>query len=54
MVTPAARREAAAHLRQVHGVSQRRACQVIGADRSGSVRNFVRGRAVQLINPWLL
>ena len=34
MVTPAARREAAAHLRQVHGVSQRRACQVIGADRS--------------------
>ena len=37
MVTPAARREAAAHLRQVHGVSQRRACQAIGADRS-SVR----------------
>jgi len=34
MVTPAASREAAAHLRQVHGVSQRRACQVIGADRS--------------------
>jgi len=34
MVTPAARREASAHLRQVHGVSQRRACQVIGADRS--------------------
>jgi putative transposase len=34
MVTPAARREAAAHLRQVHGVSQRRACQAIGADRS--------------------
>ena len=37
MVTPAARREAAAHLRQVHGVSQRRACQAIGVDRS-SVR----------------
>lgn len=37
MVTPAAKREAAAHLRQVHGVSQRRACQAIGADRS-SVR----------------
>lgn len=34
MVTPAVRREAAAHLRQVRGVSQRRACQVIGADRS--------------------
>ena len=37
MVTPAARREAAAHLYQVYGVSQRRACQAIGADRS-SVR----------------
>src|SRR5215475_10043456 len=37
MVTPAARREAAAHLHQVYRVSQRRACQAIGADRS-SVR----------------
>ena len=37
MVTPAARREAAAHLREVHGVSQRRACQALGVDRS-SVR----------------
>ena len=37
MVTPAARREAAAHLGQVHGVSQRRACQVLDVDRS-SVR----------------
>ena len=37
MVTPAARREAAAHLRQVREVSQRRACQAIGVDRS-SVR----------------
>jgi putative transposase len=34
MVTPAARREAASHLRDVHGVSQRRACRAIGADRS--------------------
>jgi putative transposase len=34
MVTPAARREAAAHLGQQYEVSQRRACQVIGADRS--------------------
>ena len=41
MVTPVARREAAAHLRQVHGVSQRRACRVIGADRT-SIR--YRGR----------
>ncbi|MGH6620974.1 MAG: IS3 family transposase [Alphaproteobacteria bacterium] len=37
MVTPAARREAAAHLCQSHGVSQRRACHAIGADRT-SVR----------------
>ncbi len=37
MVTPVARREAAAHLGQTHEVSQRRACRAIGADRS-SVR----------------
>jgi putative transposase len=37
MVTPVARREAAVHLGQVYEVSQRRACQVLGADRS-SVR----------------
>ena len=34
MVTPAARREAAAHLGQHYEVSQRRACKVIDADRS--------------------
>ena len=34
MVTPVARREAAAHLGQAYGVSQRRACQTIGADRT--------------------
>jgi putative transposase len=51
MVTPAARREAAAHLEQVHEVSQRRACQALGVDRS-SVRyrsrrpddGFIRSR----------
>ena len=37
MVTPAARREAAAHLQEVHQVSQRRACEALGVDRS-SVR----------------
>jgi putative transposase len=37
MVTPAARREAVAHLRATHGVSQRRACAVLTVDRS-SVR----------------
>lgn len=34
MVTPTARREAAAHLCTVHGVSQRRACRAIGVDRA--------------------
>ena len=37
MVTPVAKREAVAHLSEVYEVSQRRACVVIGADRS-SVR----------------
>jgi len=34
MVTPAAKREAVAHAVETHGVSQRRACQVVGADRT--------------------
>ena len=34
MVTPVARREAAAHLCQSYEVSQRRACKIIGADRA--------------------
>lgn len=34
MVTPVARREAAAHLRQHYEVSQRRACKAVGVDRS--------------------
>jgi putative transposase len=37
VVTPAAHREAAAHLQSAHGMSERRACRVLGADRS-SVR----------------
>ena len=37
MVTPAARREAAKHLRSAFDMSERRACRVIGADRA-SVR----------------
>ena len=37
MVTPAVRRNAVARLVEVHGMSERRACSVIGADRS-SVR----------------
>jgi len=34
MVTPAARREAVAHAMKTRGVSERRACRIIGADRS--------------------
>ena len=37
MVTPAAHREAATYLQSAHGMSERRACRVIGADRA-SVR----------------
>ena len=33
MVTPAAKRQAVEHLQAVHGMSERRACGVIGADR---------------------
>ena len=33
MVTPAARREAVAHLQASLGMSERRACRVVGADR---------------------
>ena len=34
MVTPAARREAVAHLRLAYEVSERRACSALGADRT--------------------
>lgn len=34
MVTPAARRGAVAHLRTILGLSERRACTIIAADRS--------------------
>ena len=37
MVTPAARREAVAHLQVAYEVSERRACMALGADRT-SVR----------------
>ena len=36
MVTPAARREAAAHLQKTYAVSQRRACSVLKIDRSST------------------
>ena len=33
MVTPTVKRDAVAHLRSVHEMSERRACRVIGCDR---------------------
>lgn len=58
MVTPAARRQAAAHLGQAFKVSQRRACRAIGVDRTsvryrslrpddGPIRVLLRELAVQ-------
>lgn len=43
MVTPGARREAVAHLRDHHAVSERQACRVIGADRSSMRYRHRRG-----------
>ena len=34
MVGPAAKREGVAHLQAVMGLSERRACSIVGADRS--------------------
>lgn len=42
MVTPAARREAVAHLREYQAVSERRACRVLGADRTAIRYRSVR------------
>ena len=42
VVTPAARREAVAHLEQGHGMSERRACSLIGADRSSACHQHRR------------
>ena len=33
MVTPVGKREAVAHLKALFGLSERRACQIVGADR---------------------
>ena len=35
-MTPAEHREAVAHLQSTHGMSERRACRVLGVDRSSS------------------
>lgn len=43
MVTPAAKREAVAHLQAALGMSERRACAVIGADRKSMRYRSYRG-----------
>ena len=42
MVTPVVKRQAVAHLGELFEVSQRRACQVIGADRTSMRYRSVR------------
>lgn len=56
-MTPAAKREAAAHLQVCHGISERRACRVIDADRKSvryrSIRDdddVLRGKLRELAN----
>ncbi|MGV7123143.1 IS3-like element ISSpma3 family transposase [Sphingopyxis sp. 550A] len=43
MVTPAVQREAVAHLQACHGMSERRACRVTGADRKSMRYRSQRG-----------
>src|SRR5690606_3744301 len=48
VVTPAARREAVAHLQACHGMSERRACRVVGADRKSVRYRSTRGDDAEL------
>ncbi|MBM0171440.1 IS3 family transposase [Altererythrobacter sp. C41] len=48
VVTPAARREAVAHLQACHGMSERRACRVIDADRKSVRYRSTRGDDAEL------
>ena len=48
MVTPDAKREAVAHLCNAHGVSQRRACDVLRVDRSSIRYQSKRGNDAEL------
>jgi hypothetical protein len=50
MVTPAAWREAVAHLQVAYEVSERRACSALGADRT-SVRYRSIGRTMRRRGP---
>ena len=61
MVTPGAKREAVAHAREHHGVSERRACALVGVSRrviryeptrpdDGALRQRLRELAAELEN----
>ena len=57
MVGPAARREAVAHLQAMMGLSERRACAIVGADRKmvryrsrRPAETALRGRLRELAN----
>ena len=57
MVTPAVKREAVAHLKAQFGLSERRACQIAGADRKTvryqsqrALDTALRGRLRDLAN----
>ena len=52
MVTPAARREAVAHLRLAFEVSERRACSTLGADRT-SIADYCESDVVNTYRVWL-
>ena len=43
VVTPAAKRQAVSHLREMFDVSERRACVVVGADRASMRYQSLRG-----------
>lgn len=51
MVGPAAKRAAVAHLQDTMGLSERRACSIVGADRRrsryGTIRISVCERAIE-------
>ena len=48
MVTPVAKREAVAHLQSVFGMSERRACAIVGADRKSMRYRSRRGDDIEL------
>jgi putative transposase len=48
MVTPGVKRQAVAHLQEAYDVSQRRACQVVNADRTSMRYRSIRPSDAEL------